>query len=364
MKLFKNLYHLNLNGMDNVDYFTFRKQMIVIVFFYIASFVLVSFMFVNFFLAQYSLSLIDFIAAIISFYSIYLLRKKENLQKIITISSINLFFFFLFYIFINQNLDFGLIWTIFLPIFIIPLNGYKKGLIISLIFYFFAGIIAYNGIGVWENGAWNMHAYIRFMVASFVLVYIIFVTEVAIYRSNLLLAQKEEEGKKYIEELKRSAERDYLTQIYNRRKITQILRREIARSKRYGLELSVAIIDIDFFKHINDTYGHNIGDSVLQEFAKKIEKNIRTSDFIGRWGGEEFIVILTHTPKEEAFQKVEQLCKIIREGDFRKVKRLTCSAGVHGLKNKDNMLMEELIAQADKALYGAKKNGRDQVQMV
>jgi len=364
MQFLTHIYNiLTVNTLKSKNHFEVRREMIVRIFLHIANFILVTFALVNFILYhKIALAVADTLAATISFYALYMLKKSKNLKNIIMISSLNLFIFFLIFITLNQNNDFGLIWTIFLPIFIIPLNGHKKGLIISLVFYIVAFTIAYFGIGKWDEGLWNFHSYIRFVLASLVLVYIIYVTELAIFRSNLLLYEKELKEKEYTQKLQELANRDALTKLYNRRKINELTEQEINIAKRYNTPLCLAIIDIDFFKKINDTYGHNSGDNTLIIFAQTLKNLLRKTDYVGRWGGEEFVILFTHTELDAAIKKCDELCQAIRTQDFKEVGNVTCSIGVN-CYNKEFKSTETFIAKADKALYRAKESGRDRVEI-
>lgn len=357
-----NLYDLFLKQSDQKDHFSLRKEMIVKIFLYIAAFILTLFSLVNLFIYhQYTVGYIDATSALIAIYALLKLRDKKTLSLAIRISSLNLFVFFLLFLYFNQNEDNGLVWLIFLPIFIIPLNGHKKGLIISLIFYAIAFYIAYNGIGVWQEGLWNTHSFIRFVASSLLLVYITYITELAIYRNNIQLQEKEEQNKRYLEKLEDLAQKDYLTKIYNRRHIHELLEKELHKSRRYNTTVSVAILDIDYFKRINDTYGHQCGDDVLIEFTSIIQKELRKSDIFGRWGGEEFVIIFPHTFIEDAKEKCEQLRLKITQTNFFNVGVITCSIGV--AEYDKNSTLDHFISQADEALYKAKEAGRNQVRI-
>ena len=109
---------------------------------------------------------------------------------------------------------------------------------------------------------------------------------------------------------------DGMTKLYNRQKTEDILKIEIDRSRRYGIELSVLMLDIDDFKKINDTYGHPTGDTVLREISRLIRKCIRKTDYAGRWGGEEFIVIAPHTDLKGASVFAESIREIVEATDF------------------------------------------------
>ena len=342
------------------NHFELRKEMLIRVFLHITTFILVFFTLVNFFVYhKYLLAGVELIASLISIFALMKLKNPKTLQKAIVISSTNIFIFFLFYLFVNQNVDNGLIWTIFLPIFIIPLNGHKEGLYISLFFYAIVFIVAYMGIGVWQHGVWNFHSYMRFVLASLVLVYITYITELAIYRSNVLLSKKEAKEIEYIQKLKEMSQKDYLTSLYNRRETSDLLAIEMKKFHRYDNAMALAIIDIDFFKNINDTYGHNRGDSVLVSFAQQLRDALRETDIVGRWGGEEFLIVFTHTDIKDAFKKCETLRKMIENKVFEEVGSVTCSIGLAAME--EGMDQDSLIEKADKALYEAKNNGRNRV---
>ena len=156
--------------------------------------------------------------------------------------------------------------------------------------------------------------------------------------------------------------KDELTGIYNRRYINERLPVDINNSTVRQYPLSVIMADIDFFKDVNDNYGHLIGDKVLIDFAKLIQSSIRKdTDWVGRYGGEEFLIVLNNTDIDSAYNITEKIRRLLENKTFQygdlKVK-ITSSFGVYGITtNKVNM--EELIRSADKNLYEAKINGRN-----
>ena len=157
---------------------------------------------------------------------------------------------------------------------------------------------------------------------------------------------------------------DPLTGLYNRRHFEDCLEREFLRSKRYKSDLSFAIIDIDFFKKINDTYGHSSGDYVLKEVAYLILQTFRKTDMVFRYGGEEFAVIITETPIDKAVIPLERLRISVSENIFKyngQQINVTISIGVSGV-NEDTESVHQLFENADKALYAAKENGRNQTR--
>ncbi len=161
------------------------------------------------------------------------------------------------------------------------------------------------------------------------------------------------------DDLLRSANEDYLTGLYNRRKITRMLTTEIGRSKRYKRIFSIILIDIDDFKQINDTFGHNCGDTLLIEMADIIRNTVRNTDFTGRWGGEEFLVICPETDSHGATSLAEKIRSAIESNNFNNAGKITASFGVTVYKyDKD---IRPLINRADDALYTAKKDGKNRV---
>ncbi len=157
---------------------------------------------------------------------------------------------------------------------------------------------------------------------------------------------------------------DSLTGLYNRRKIIETLDHEMARSKRYGENMSFIMIDIDLFKKVNDTYGHDIGDKALIRFAEIVSSSLRETDFAGRLGGEEFGIILPQTNREQAMIVAERIRSRIEKEAGNKAKGIpafTASFGVAEYEKK-NISSDLLTQKADKALYRAKELGRNRVE--
>jgi len=163
------------------------------------------------------------------------------------------------------------------------------------------------------------------------------------------------------EELKLLATTDRLTGAFNRLKFDDIIAIETARAKRYKQPLSLLMFDIDKFKNVNDTFGHDTGDEVLKVVASLIKTNIRKMDYFFRWGGEEFILVVPETNVEGAKTFAENIRKIIQDYTFNVVKKVTISIGVSQFKNDDTA--DVLIKRADEALYVAKENGRNRVEV-
>jgi two-component system cell cycle response regulator len=165
-------------------------------------------------------------------------------------------------------------------------------------------------------------------------------------------------------ELERLTITDPLTGLYNRRFFQSRLGMEIERAKRYGRVLSLVMLDVDTFKEINDQRGHQFGDHVLAEVGKILKENVRASDIVCRYGGEEFAVLLPETPPEQAGQAAEKLRTGLKERfqGGRDPVALTVSLGVASYPSPGVADENNLVKRADAALYEAKGRGRDRVE--
>jgi diguanylate cyclase (GGDEF)-like protein len=158
------------------------------------------------------------------------------------------------------------------------------------------------------------------------------------------------------------AQIDELTGVLNRRQIMKCLNEEMARAQRSDIPCSVAIIDLDHFKRINDRFGHPAGDEVLRAFAISVFANIRNIDKLGRYGGEEFLLILPDTAKNQAVRTLDRLRSIVSDLDWTAISEnldLTMSAGICSVRRADSA--DDVLARVDLALYRAKDAGRNRV---
>lgn len=169
----------------------------------------------------------------------------------------------------------------------------------------------------------------------------------------------------YIKErtyLKIISSTDYLTKLYNRNRFIEFANNEFEKGKRYNTPFIILLMDIDFFKRINDTYGHNTGDAILKSISKIILTQVRTTDIVARWGGEEFICLLPNTALTEGHIVANRIRNKIEKENFPKVGKVTLSIGV--AENVGNYsTIEEIINNADIALYSSKQNGRNRVSL-
>jgi diguanylate cyclase (GGDEF)-like protein len=164
-------------------------------------------------------------------------------------------------------------------------------------------------------------------------------------------------------ELQLLALTDDLTGLANRRSFMQYLEREINRSRRNHHPLCLAVLDIDFFKNINDNFGHPVGDKILMHFSQFLQTHFRTSDFVGRLGGEEFAILLPETKIDDALQVVERAIKSLTNEKLSDI-QYSFSAGLASFPDDLSIDSNWLLTQADKALYIAKKNRQRQSRCI
>lgn len=187
---------------------------------------------------------------------------------------------------------------------------------------------------------------------------------IGVFRKRALERSRGEEQKQ--KELEEHAVTDPLTGLLNRRGFLTYVEDAVARSKRResASPVSIILIDIDHFKMVNDVYGHNGGDKVLKAVARLLKENVRGADKVGRWGGEEIIVLLEGADEEDAYKRAEGFRKMISSLQIKKNGRIisvTASLGVASRTQDDGFDSNTLIKRSDKALYEAKDAGRDRV---
>ena len=181
-----------------------------------------------------------------------------------------------------------------------------------------------------------------------------------------IVAKRTAELQKAYKQLEYQASHDSLTDLLNRRAIFEILNREISRIQRTNESISVILADIDHFKNINDSHGHNIGDAVLVETAKRLMDSVRPYDSVGRIGGEEFLIVLPECKSQDVMVVAERIRSTIG-GDVIQVSEKSCfitiSIGVATASAKHRIEQNSLITAADEALYKAKRDGRNKIKV-
>ena len=186
----------------------------------------------------------------------------------------------------------------------------------------------------------------------------------ALHDLTASLQRANDDKARLLEKLERLTHEDALTGLFNRRYVDDKLEGEFARANRYGHPLSVAVCDIDYFKRVNDTFSHEMGDAVLRKVAELLRDGVRQSDTVARYGGEEFVVVFPETPAEDAARIVERIREAVATYPWHTLHldlKVTVSAGVSGDLAVESY--EKLIGRADKKLYEAKHNGRNQVRV-
>ena len=192
-----------------------------------------------------------------------------------------------------------------------------------------------------------------------------------IYNSNVVemnrrLEEEIAQRRQAQEELQRLAVTDSLTGVFNRRQFFVLGEQIFQEALRYNYDLAALMIDADFFKLVNDQHGHAVGDQVLQALAEHLQSHLRAADVLGRYGGEEFAILMPHTKIEEAIQAAERLRQHVGESTIETSAgplQLTLSIGVAGFNPKKHATVDVLVDSADRAMYAAKQAGRNQVCM-
>lgn len=242
-----------------------------------------------------------------------------------------------------------------ISIFLSLMVGYvvlKTTSVFKTILFLIVSLIAYTAFSVYLMMIHNIWISVVLPYISMITIFILTYCEKYILKS------------KDYEQTYKLAVTDGLTQLYNHRYFQEQMINNVNAFKRYGIKFSLILIDIDFFKKFNDTYGHQSGDCVLKQVANILKKNSRTSDIACRYGGEEMAIILTNTNKEEAIITANKICSAVRNNKFilangEKV-NVTISLGVATVE-EDGEKPQEIIEYSDKCLYIAKENGRNQV---
>jgi diguanylate cyclase (GGDEF)-like protein len=290
---------------------------------------------------------------------IYILvkRKFPRTLEIISLSIVIFVYFFWFANTMKINILRGSIsgglgeFTNWVPLFFLVVYlifDQKMALLISTII-FSATVAIGVGMNLYYKQHFQLQTYdslIQFYISNAVYVLALY------YLQRFKMAFKENEAMQHL------ANTDYLTNLPNRRHVEKKLGDNIKSNNPF----SVILLDIDHFKDINDTYGHDTGDVVLREFAHLIQDNIRDKDVVGRWGGEEFIIIANDLDGKQAVIFSNRIRKLIEEKTFSHREPITSSFGVAEYNQKDRL--QDVLKRADVALYKAKENGRNNVEII
>lgn len=240
-----------------------------------------------------------------------------------------------------------IVWMPIIIMFIFLTLGIKKGLYYSIGIYLITlivGIVVINKLS-----AESIDSLLQFYFANLVYIIVLF------YAQHMFRAYAK------MELLKKYAYLDSLTGVANRHQIDEWLDQKLSDSREMHTSFSIIFFDIDYFKRVNDLFGHKIGDSVLVELAVLIQEHLAIRDRLGRWGGEEFIVISDVTGNN-AIAFADYLREKVEEHEFKEVGRLTASFGVADSRLEDTI--DSLLNRADEGLYQSKNTGKNKVSMI
>jgi diguanylate cyclase len=245
------------------------------------------------------------------------------------------------------------LWIPVIYVFAFTLSGHKSSLSISLaILALFVSISVPYLVRHFDQPYGNFT--IQLHVVSAVLIAALYFF--SSYQHRFQIAQLT------VDELARLANTDELTKLANRRRMAEAVESELLRFARYGHVFSLILIDIDHFKTVNDRFGHGVGDQTLVALAARTMDVLRDADTLGRWGGEEFVVILPETPFEETLHKATALCGHVAAQPLVGDHAVTISCGVASVTTGDDA--DTLLQRADVALYAAKRRGRNRAEGV
>lgn len=291
-----------------------------------------------------SLNIIGALIGIIVFFE---LRLSKNLERSSTIAVVVLAAYFMVFTHFNHNDGYGLFWIPVFAVFAIGVLGTKKSLFFLTPYFLFVFALAFEGIGEWHDGAWSMLGFIRFVFASLLITFIVVIMDLALLQSD-----------KNFEKISTT---DALTNIHNRGSIQERVLNAIKESEHHTHQLSLILFDIDDFKKINGTMGHRIGDDVLKKIAKETDAILRETDSFGRWGGEEFLIVLPQTSQNEALSVAEKVRQLIAGLTFSQGVKTSCSFGVSTSEDEHHSY-DSLFERADRAMYKAKELGKNRVE--
>lgn len=208
----------------------------------------------------------------------------------------------------------------------------------------------------------NIHnKQLQFSIASLIFILVVVIGIIVYFENHIrdIMLSYENQINIYTDRLEKLSVTDPLTGLFNRVQLDNVFQYEIRQAKRYNKTFSIILLDLDKFKTINDSYGHQLGDKTLQTIANALKENIRSVDTVGRWGGEEFLIICPESGLEDTRQVAEKIRRTIEDQTIETVGHVTASLGVGSYINGESK--ETLFERADQALYRAKKNGRNRV---
>jgi diguanylate cyclase (GGDEF)-like protein len=312
--------------------------------------------FLNIFIHRlFTIAIVDIIAIIIAVFLLVYFHKTNDVKKT-SMFSVTLYTSLLIaYILISGPKDYAFTWILVFPPISYFLLGRNTGRFVTIISFIliFLGILFFT-----PPGTSNELSFISFVNLLFAAICV----TILISFSELSRAKAYDFIKLKNEELMRLSHTDALTGISNRLKLDEVMMKELARVRRGTPHFSIIMGDLDLFKRFNDSYGHLVGDQILVEIASTIVTICRLTDTVGRWGGEEFLIICPETSAEGAMVLAEKIRGAVESLPLHRYGSVTISLGVTSSKLDDDI--NTIVMRADKALYLAKSAGRNQVRSV
>lgn len=299
----------------------------------------------------YGLSLIGFSGIVLSSFFAYKFFGRWRFHRNFLATSYTFFYFYL--LISGGEGGTGIYWLYAYPLLVFSIMGMHVGtLVLAAILTASVFILFLPGMFGLEL-VYNSNTKMRFIGSMMFVTIMAYTME----RARVSAALAHSKVSKALEDLART---DELTGLLNRRGVSERIDNELIRSQREGQEFSIVICDVDYFKKINDRFGHDVGDQVLVQLAEKLQATVRGSDSVARWGGEEFIFLLPNTSIEQAYQLIERIRESIEQERFmyssRRVK-VSISCGLASTKFSSGF--SGLLKAADISLYEAKEEGRN-----
>ena len=308
-----------------------------------------------FFTGQTGIVILELGGAVFSLV-IFLYFHKTDKVKSATLFTVLLFTAVLLgFITLSQNCHNSLFWVSIYPPIVYFMLGKKKGPILMGLFLAYLVLFFLLNRMRWEPAGFDVGYVINVLSSTLALMCTIAYFEHSRAESARVLEKKNEE-------LERLTVTDYLTGLYNRIKLDSVLSKEINKSMFTTYTFSLIMADLDYFKQINDEYGHVVGDRVLSDVANILKNNCREKDIIGRWGGEEFLIICPDTDIQEAQSLSERLLEEVAKYEYKNGRHMTISFGVTQCRKGDTF--DSVIKRADIAMYNAKAGGRCRVETI
>ncbi len=301
-------------------------------------------------------------------FAFYFNHKQKNLAAALVVNAMTSV-----PVFINTYLYFGkltglpLFFMIFIIVPLLTISNKRMALSgslvgINLAFYLltFRHLPVFDTWAIYNQAELTVMNYSTNILVILLMAVSFYLYQIMLYTNDRNLEQKAEELRQAYDEVNLLASTDPLTGLSNRRMIEQAIMDEIVRAERYHSPLSIILFDLDYFKAVNDTYGHDVGDDVLKTVCSLVQTNMRETDLIGRWGGEEFLIVLPETDLAGAMKTAEKLRGILAAHNHTVAGKLTASFGV--AQRQVNTTMTHFFRQVDEAMYTAKTNGRNMVR--